>query len=87
MNSAKPRLPLLADAAENGRYPDSPTVVTRDNETNWMDEKWAHYDGGNMIMHDGSAKWYFNAPWTSSQYTDWPSEYGAYFNFIDTLVE
>jgi len=60
--------------------------VIRDNQYDWMDEKWAHYEGGNMIMHGGSAKWAPNAPWTNSRYTDWPSEYGACYNFIDQVA-
>jgi hypothetical protein len=77
--------PLFTDAGELRRTRPGGVIITAYQQTDYWDRRWAHETGGNMVMHDGSARWVTNALRPSS-WEGWPSSYGVAFSFYDTLV-
>jgi hypothetical protein len=74
-------LPLFHEATGYRRDPASSYITTYvRNSTSW-DMVWAHQSGGNVALHDGSARWlpnvYEGTTWGSSK--SWPS--GGVYSF------
>ncbi len=85
--------PLFTDAATRRICRDGSGRIYRKYQDDvggdqWWSRKWAHYDGGNMTMHDGSTMWVRNGPWLPGNGSQgWPAEYSIRFDYYDTLVE
>jgi len=79
--------PFLWDSGQKKRM--ASTVFTVHKQTSWMDRKWAHYDGGNVVMHDGSGRFVRNSPYLDSNDKGWPAKYGltTIRNWLDPYVE
>jgi len=73
-------VPLVTDAQE-GRRPGSGDQVTLQTTSSWLAQRWAHEEGGNVLDHQGAARfrpnWFNSTPAASypSQYTpNWTTQ-------------